>query len=154
MNGNCFTMLSKWHSFSLYLGMAAFSRVGVFLFSASSGGLPSEEITFTKLLKQRGYATALIGKIAQYTALFFIHFNQKNISFPYRLLRVCIKLFLHSIMSLFSWHKAERIPMHMYNTNHVSMSNSFVNSLIVQGTEETWWTNWKLVKLLKSFQYK
>jgi len=44
--------------------MAAFSRVGVFLFSASSGGLPSEEITFSKLLKQRGYATALIGKIA------------------------------------------------------------------------------------------
>ncbi|OXB63466.1 hypothetical protein ASZ78_010870 [Callipepla squamata] len=56
---------NKWsHSFSLYLGMAAFSRVGVFLFSASSGGLPSEEITFSKLLKQRGYATALIGKIA------------------------------------------------------------------------------------------
>ncbi|KAM9021185.1 steryl-sulfatase isoform 1-T4 [Ara ararauna] len=43
-------------------GMAAFSRVGVFLFSASSGGLPSEEITFSKLLKERGYATALIGK--------------------------------------------------------------------------------------------
>ncbi|NWY68413.1 STS sulfatase, partial [Erithacus rubecula] len=43
-------------------GMAAFSRVGVFLFSASSGGLPSEEITFSKLLKQQGYATALIGK--------------------------------------------------------------------------------------------
>ncbi|XP_074763667.1 steryl-sulfatase isoform X3 [Athene noctua] len=43
-------------------GMAAFSRVGVFLFSASSGGLPSEEVTFSKLLKQRGYATALIGK--------------------------------------------------------------------------------------------
>ncbi|NXC23762.1 STS sulfatase, partial [Campylorhamphus procurvoides] len=43
-------------------GMAASSRVGVFLFSASSGGLPSEEITFSKLLKQKGYATALIGK--------------------------------------------------------------------------------------------
>ncbi|XP_062371081.1 steryl-sulfatase [Cinclus cinclus] len=43
-------------------GMVAFSRVGVFLFSASSGGLPSEEITFSKLLKQKGYATALIGK--------------------------------------------------------------------------------------------
>ncbi|XP_025925096.1 steryl-sulfatase isoform X4 [Apteryx rowi] len=42
--------------------MAAYSRVGVFLFSASSGGLPSEEITFSKLLKQRGYSTALIGK--------------------------------------------------------------------------------------------
>ncbi|XP_032039375.1 steryl-sulfatase isoform X3 [Aythya fuligula] len=45
-------------------GMAAFSRVGVFLFSASSGGLPSEEITFSKLLKQRGYATALIALYA------------------------------------------------------------------------------------------
>ncbi|NWH95598.1 STS sulfatase, partial [Aegithalos caudatus] len=43
-------------------GMAAFSRVGVFLFSASSGGLSSEEITFSKLLKEKGYATALIGK--------------------------------------------------------------------------------------------
>ncbi|NWU00878.1 STS sulfatase, partial [Urocynchramus pylzowi] len=43
-------------------GMAALSRVGVFLFSASSGGLPSEEITFSKLLKQKGYSTALIGK--------------------------------------------------------------------------------------------
>lgn len=64
INENCFTVLSKSHSFSLYSGMAAFSRVGVFLFSASSGGLPSEEITFSKLLKQRGYATALIGKIA------------------------------------------------------------------------------------------
>lgn len=64
MTENCFTVLSKSHSFSLYSGMAAFSRVGVFLFSASSGGLPSEEITFSKVLKQRGYATALIGKIA------------------------------------------------------------------------------------------
>ncbi|NXJ30537.1 STS sulfatase, partial [Dicrurus megarhynchus] len=43
-------------------GMAAFSRVGVFLFSASSGGLPSEEKTFSKLMKEKGYATALIGK--------------------------------------------------------------------------------------------
>ncbi|NXI53949.1 STS sulfatase, partial [Chloroceryle aenea] len=48
--------------YAIRSGMAAFSRVGVFLFSASSGGLPSEEITFSRLLKQRGYATALIGK--------------------------------------------------------------------------------------------
>ncbi|XP_075395877.1 steryl-sulfatase-like [Tenrec ecaudatus] len=43
-------------------GMASRSRVGVFLFSASSGGLPTSEITFARLLKEQGYATALIGK--------------------------------------------------------------------------------------------
>lgn len=72
--------------------MAAFSRVGVFLFSASSGGLSSEEITFSKLLKQKGYATALIGKIADMRCTVFFHFNLKNISFPYWLRRACIKL--------------------------------------------------------------
>ncbi|KAJ1057384.1 hypothetical protein K5549_022009 [Capra hircus] len=36
------------------------SQVGVFLFSASSGGLPPSEITFAKLLKDQGYSTALI----------------------------------------------------------------------------------------------
>lgn len=43
-------------------GMASQSKVGVFLFSASSGGLPTSEITFAKLLKNQGYSTALIGK--------------------------------------------------------------------------------------------
>ncbi|XP_006195465.2 steryl-sulfatase isoform X2 [Camelus ferus] len=43
-------------------GMASQSQVGVFLFSASSGGLPPSEITFAKLLKTQGYSTALIGK--------------------------------------------------------------------------------------------
>ncbi|XP_037368633.1 steryl-sulfatase isoform X2 [Talpa occidentalis] len=43
-------------------GMASRSRVGVFIFSASSGGLPASEITFAKLLKNQGYSTALIGK--------------------------------------------------------------------------------------------
>ncbi|XP_060039084.1 steryl-sulfatase isoform X2 [Erinaceus europaeus] len=43
-------------------GMASRSRVGVFLFSASSGGLPPSEVTFAKLLRDQGYATALIGK--------------------------------------------------------------------------------------------
>ncbi|ETE60421.1 hypothetical protein L345_13837, partial [Ophiophagus hannah] len=33
-------------------GMASLNRFGVFLFSASSGGLPAEEITFAKLLQQ------------------------------------------------------------------------------------------------------
>ncbi|NXP78933.1 STS sulfatase, partial [Ramphastos sulfuratus] len=59
-------------------GMAAFSRVGVFLFSASSGGLPSEEITFSKLLKQRGYATALIGKAAYIYSIASHSFQSKE----------------------------------------------------------------------------
>ncbi|XP_012292988.1 steryl-sulfatase isoform X1 [Aotus nancymaae] len=43
-------------------GMASQSLPGVFLFTASSGGLPTDEITFAKLLKDQGYSTALIGK--------------------------------------------------------------------------------------------
>uniref|UniRef100_A0A667I3M3 Steroid sulfatase n=1 Tax=Lynx canadensis TaxID=61383 RepID=A0A667I3M3_LYNCA len=43
-------------------GMASEFLVGVYLFSASSGGLPTSEITFAKLLKGQGYSTALIGK--------------------------------------------------------------------------------------------
>lgn len=42
--------------------MASHNRVGVFLFSASSGGLPPGEVTFARLLKGRGYATAFIGE--------------------------------------------------------------------------------------------
>ena len=41
--------------------MASEFLVGVYLFSASSGGLPTSEITFAKLLKGQGYSTALIG---------------------------------------------------------------------------------------------
>ncbi|XP_062940174.1 steryl-sulfatase [Cynocephalus volans] len=43
-------------------GMTSRFRTGVFLFVASSGGLPTSEITFAKLLKDQGYSTALIGK--------------------------------------------------------------------------------------------
>lgn len=43
-------------------GMASHNRVGVFLFTASSGGLPPSEITFARLLQERGYATGLVGK--------------------------------------------------------------------------------------------
>ncbi|KAL6093751.1 hypothetical protein STEG23_037296 [Scotinomys teguina] len=43
-------------------GMASHNRVGVFLFTASSGGLPPREVTFARLLQGRGYATGLVGK--------------------------------------------------------------------------------------------
>jgi arylsulfatase A-like enzyme len=41
--------------------MASRSLIGVFIFTACSGGLPTNEITFAKLLKNQGYSTALIG---------------------------------------------------------------------------------------------
>lgn len=43
-------------------GMASQGLLGVFLFSASSGGLPPNEVTFAKLLKGQGYTTGLVGK--------------------------------------------------------------------------------------------
>lgn len=45
-------------------GMVGNGRMGVYLFSASSGGLPREEITFARVAKEQGYATALIGKLS------------------------------------------------------------------------------------------
>ena len=42
-------------------GMVGLGRVGAYIFSASSGGLPSNEVTFAKLAQGQGYNTALIG---------------------------------------------------------------------------------------------
>lgn len=43
-------------------GIAGYSRLGVFIFNAASGGLPNHEVTFAKIAQQQGYETALIGK--------------------------------------------------------------------------------------------
>lgn len=42
-------------------GIAGDSELGVFVFNAASGGLPSQEVTFAKIAQQQGYETALIG---------------------------------------------------------------------------------------------
>ncbi|XP_068126013.1 steryl-sulfatase isoform X2 [Hyperolius riggenbachi] len=42
--------------------MATKARIGTYIFSGSSGGLPQDEITFAKTLKAQGYSTAIIGK--------------------------------------------------------------------------------------------
>ncbi|XP_017281763.1 steryl-sulfatase [Kryptolebias marmoratus] len=43
-------------------GVVGDLRPGVFLFNAASGGLPQQEVTFAKIVKEQGYETALIGK--------------------------------------------------------------------------------------------
>ncbi|KAF3706436.1 Steryl-sulfatase [Channa argus] len=43
-------------------GVVGNSKPGVFFFTASSGGLPNQEVTFAKIAQQQGYETALIGK--------------------------------------------------------------------------------------------
>ncbi|EHB03941.1 Steryl-sulfatase [Heterocephalus glaber] len=48
--------------YPIRLGMASHTRLGVYIFMASSGGLPTSEVTFSRLLKDQGYSTALIGK--------------------------------------------------------------------------------------------
>nr|XP_005335585.1 steryl-sulfatase isoform X3 [Ictidomys tridecemlineatus] len=48
--------------YSVRSGMASWNRMGVYVFAASSGGLPPSEVTFAKLVKSQGYSTALIGK--------------------------------------------------------------------------------------------
>ncbi|XP_067889238.1 steryl-sulfatase-like isoform X2 [Heterodontus francisci] len=43
-------------------GMASRQRIGAYIFAAGSGGLPTNETTFAKLLKEQGYSTGLVGK--------------------------------------------------------------------------------------------
>lgn len=43
--------------------MVGHGTLGVFIFSAASGGLPSQELTFAKIAKQQGYETAVIGAL-------------------------------------------------------------------------------------------
>lgn len=51
------------NDFSSLTGTAGADRLGVFIFNAASGGLPSQEVTFAKIAKQQGYETAVIGML-------------------------------------------------------------------------------------------
>lgn len=42
--------------------MASHNRLGVFVFTASSGGLPPSEVTFAQRLQEQGYRTGLVGE--------------------------------------------------------------------------------------------
>ncbi|KAJ8252882.1 hypothetical protein GJAV_G00206620 [Gymnothorax javanicus] len=48
--------------YAIRSGMASSFRLGVYINTASSGGLPASEVTIAELVKQKGYATSLIGK--------------------------------------------------------------------------------------------
>ncbi|XP_064166140.1 steryl-sulfatase isoform X1 [Anguilla rostrata] len=48
--------------YAIRSGMASHGTVGVYIVSAASGGLPTQEVTFAQLANQQGYATSLIGK--------------------------------------------------------------------------------------------
>ncbi|CAG06631.1 unnamed protein product, partial [Tetraodon nigroviridis] len=61
---------------SSFTGMAGNLRLGVFIFNAASGGLPSQEITFARIAKQQGYETALIGINSAKPFLLFFSFLQ------------------------------------------------------------------------------
>ncbi|MBN3294387.1 ARSD Arylsulfatase, partial [Polypterus senegalus] len=43
-------------------GMASIGRAPVLLWTAGSGGLPPNEITFAKVLQEKGYSTGIVGK--------------------------------------------------------------------------------------------
>ena len=50
------------NSFLILVGLASPWLTRVFIFVASTGGLPQSETTFAKVLKKKGYSTGLIGK--------------------------------------------------------------------------------------------
>lgn len=83
--------------------MASQGLVGVYIISAVSGGLPKEEITFAKVLKEQGYATALIG--TQYTV--YTTYNYKpfhNVPKTFSVQYSLIKSLVLSLLS-FKEHK-------------------------------------------------
>lgn len=135
-----------WYPFLIlflsWTGMAGLGQLGVYIISAASGGLPSEEVTFAKVAKQQGYETALIGEPKSSPLLLC-----KTSLGPWKTLRIT-----HLLSSWVSIHFGNREHAEAVTVNLIGCSD--VSVLLFEGFFQFWlymMIDW--LKLYNSFSY-